>query len=257
MKRPSFQFYPSDWLRDTALRSCSTGARGLWIDMICYMHEGNPYGHLKVGDKVILPDNLARMVGETLEVVSAWLDELKIAGVYDIADDGSIVSRRMIRDENLRKIRASGGKLGGNPALINKDKVNLKDNHKVKNKDKQNPTPSSSSSSSITPIPPNGATSLDDYLEQCKREGKKPIAEDNPVFSYAKEIGLPHDFLRLQWLEFKNYYSLPGAKKYKAWPTVFGKSVRGNWFKLWHIKDSQYCLSTTGLQAQKLHKEAA
>ena len=111
MKRPSFQFYPSDWLRDTALRSCSAGARGLWIDMICFMHEGNPYGHLKVGDKVILPDNLARMVGETLEVVSAWLDELKIAGVYDIADDGSIVSRRMIRDENLRKIRASGGKL--------------------------------------------------------------------------------------------------------------------------------------------------
>ena len=54
MKRPSFQFYPSDWLRDTALRSCSMGARGLWMDMICYMHEGNPYGYLKVGDKVIL-----------------------------------------------------------------------------------------------------------------------------------------------------------------------------------------------------------
>ena len=68
MKRPSFQFYPSDWLRDTALRSCSTGARGLWMDMICFMHEGKPYGHLKVGDKVILPDNLARMVGETIEV---------------------------------------------------------------------------------------------------------------------------------------------------------------------------------------------
>ena len=82
MKRPSFQFYPSDWLRDTALRSCSTGARGLWIDMICYMHEGNPYGHLKVGDKVILPDNLARMVGETFDVVEGWLDELKLAGVY-------------------------------------------------------------------------------------------------------------------------------------------------------------------------------
>ena len=69
MKRPSFQFYPSDWLRDTALRSCSTGARGLWMDMICFMHEGSPYGHLKVGDKVILAFNLSRMVGETLEVV--------------------------------------------------------------------------------------------------------------------------------------------------------------------------------------------
>jgi hypothetical protein len=144
MKRPAFQFYPSDWLRDTALRSCSTGARGLWIDMICYMHEGNPYGHLKVADKVILPANLARMVGETLEVVEGWLEELRHAGVYDIAEDGSIYSRRMIRDENLRQIRANGGKLGGNPNLKPKDKVNLEDNQKVN----QNPTPSSSSSSS-------------------------------------------------------------------------------------------------------------
>ena len=116
--------------------------------MICYMHEGNPYGHLKVGDKVILPSNLARMVGETLEVVEGWLEELRHAGVYDIADDGSIYSRRMIRDENLRQIRANGGKLGGNPNLKSKGKVNLEDNQKVIQEVKQKPTPSSSSSSS-------------------------------------------------------------------------------------------------------------
>lgn len=147
IKRPSFQFYPSDWLRDTALRSCSMGARGLWMDMICYMHEGNPYGHLKVGDKVILPDNLARMVGENLSNVEGWLYELNEAGVYDLID-GVIVSRRMVKDENIRNIRALGGKLGGNPALKAKDKVNLK----VENKDKQKSTPSSSSSSSSSNI---------------------------------------------------------------------------------------------------------
>jgi hypothetical protein len=146
-KRPSFQFYPSDWLRDTALRSCSIGARGLWMDMICYMHEGNPYGYLKVGDKVILPDNLARMVGQTLPEVEGWLSELSQAGVYDLID-GAIVSRRMVKDENLRNIRALGGKLGGNPALMDKDKVNLKVGKEVK----QKPTPSSSSSSSSSNI---------------------------------------------------------------------------------------------------------
>jgi len=139
MKRPSFQFYPSDWLRDTALRSCSTGARGLWIDMICFMHEGTPYGYLKVSDKVILPSNLARMVGETLEVVEEWLHELEEAGVYDI-NNGAIYSRRMIRDEELRQKRAEGGKLGGNPKL--------KVNHEVNQEDKQKLTPSSSSTSS-------------------------------------------------------------------------------------------------------------
>ncbi len=144
MKRPSFQFYPSDWLRDTALRSCSIGARGLWIDMICYMHEGNPYGYLKVKDKVILPANLARMCGLTTSEVEGWLIELQSSGVCESDEDGAIYSRRMIRDENLRLVRAAGGKLGGNPKL----KVNLEDNVEVGNEVKQKPTPSSSSSSS-------------------------------------------------------------------------------------------------------------
>jgi hypothetical protein len=143
MKRPSFQFYPADWLRDTALRSCSTGARGLWIDMICFMHEGNPYGHLKVGNKVILSTNLASMVGATLKDVIDWLEELHQAGVYELGEGGEIYSKRMVRDEILRNKRAEGGKLGGNPAL----KVNHEDNPKVEFEDKQKPTPSSSSSS--------------------------------------------------------------------------------------------------------------
>lgn len=108
-----------------------------------------------------------------------------------------------------------------------------------------------------TPKPPRGAISLEQYLEQCKADSKKPIPEDHPVFDYAKEIGLPHDFLRLQWLEFKDRYTAPGAKKYKLWSTVFAKSVRDNWFRLWMLKDDQYVLTTTGLQAQKLHKVAA
>lgn len=117
MKRPSFQFYPGDWLRATELRSCSVGARGLWIDMICFMHEGSPYGHLKVNSKVITPLLLARMVGESEETVTKWLAELEDAGVFSRTDDGCIFSRRMIKDENLRDARASGGKLGGNPKL--------------------------------------------------------------------------------------------------------------------------------------------
>jgi len=172
MKRPSFQFYPSDWLRDTALRSCSTGARGLWIDMICFMHEGSPYGHLKVANKVILPSNLARMVGETLDIVEGWLHELQEAGVYD-TDNGAIYSRRMIRDEELRQKRAEGGKLGGNP--------NLKVNHEVK----QKPTPSSSSpsSSSKKKIATSVAIVFPDWLpketwdafiQMRKRIGKPP-----------------------------------------------------------------------------------
>lgn len=109
------------------------------------------------------------------------------------------------------------------------------------------------------PIPPKGgsAISLNAYLKICKDEGKKAIPEGHAVFAYAEKVGIPHEFLKLQWLEFKNRYSLEGAKRYKAWPTVFLKSVQGNWFKLWYATDDGYALTTVGLQAKKLHKEAA
>ena len=128
-KRPAFQFYPGDWLRSTDVRTCSVGARGLWIDMICLMHEGTPYGHLKVARKVILPENLAKIVGATLHEVEGWLLELEEVGVFSRSDDGTIFSRRMIRDEEIREKRASGGHLGGNPKLksekATQSKVNL------------------------------------------------------------------------------------------------------------------------------------
>ena len=117
------------------------------MDMICFMHEGSPYGHLKVKDKVILPPNLARMCGLTVGETEGFLTELHDAGVYETDEAGCICSRRMIRDEHLRNVRAAGGKKGGNPSL-KAGKVNLKDNLKVGNEVKQKPTPSSSSSSS-------------------------------------------------------------------------------------------------------------
>ena len=111
VKRPAFQFYPGDWLRSTDLRSCSIGARGLWIDMLCLMHEGTPYGYLKVGNKDILPPILAKMVGESTENVEIWLKELENSGVFSRkpTENGSIYSRRMVRDEKVRESRASGG----------------------------------------------------------------------------------------------------------------------------------------------------
>src|SRR5258708_2276608 len=122
MKRPSFQFYPGDWLNDAALRLCSVAARGLWMDMICLMHQGSEYGYLKVNHKVILNANLTRIVGSTLPEVEGWLAELESAGVYLKDESGCIFSKRMINDERVRQLRACGGKLGGNPSLR---KVNL------------------------------------------------------------------------------------------------------------------------------------
>src|SRR5215813_4234440 len=99
--RPSFQFYPADWLRDPGLRSCSLSARGLWIDMLSYMHEAEPYGHLRLNGRDLGPEALARMVGSPLKKVRQYLDELEAAGVYSRTDTGTIFSRRMVRDEEI------------------------------------------------------------------------------------------------------------------------------------------------------------
>jgi hypothetical protein len=141
------------------------------MDMICFMHEGEPYGHLKVKDKVILTANLSRMVGETLEVVEGWLLELFQAGVYDTTENGVIFSKRMVRDENLRQQRAAGGIKGGNPALMDKGKVNLE----VISEVKQKPTPSSSSSSSSSIkntniCPPSGEPDEKAGLPKCEHQ---------------------------------------------------------------------------------------
>jgi len=111
-KRPAFQFYPGDWMRSADLRSCSVAARGLWIEMLCLMHDGNPYGHLRVGDRVIGVQQLARMVGSTLKEAQICIAELVESGVCSVADDGCFYSRRMVRDEQVRNARIEGGKAG-------------------------------------------------------------------------------------------------------------------------------------------------
>jgi hypothetical protein len=172
MKRPSFQFYPGDWLNDVALRMVSAGARGLWIDMMCIMHQGSDYGYLKVNGKVILTPNLARMTGSTSQEAEGYLSELEAAGVFSRDEYGCIFSRRMIRDEKVREARAAGGSKGGNPALMGKNKDNLPPNLP--------PTPSSSSSSSVnSPSESKGARASrlptdwqpsDEDMNFCKAE---------------------------------------------------------------------------------------
>jgi hypothetical protein len=129
-------------------------------------------------------------------------------------------------------------------------------------------TSTSSLTSKAPPIPPKGgepgeqkakgAISLRSYLDDCRKAGAKAIPEGHAVFAYATKVGIPEDFLRLHWLEFKDRYTAPDSKRYKAWPTVFHKSVKGNWFKLWFLgNDGNYALTTVGQQAQRSHAEGA
>ena len=286
MRRPAFQFYPADWRSNAKLRRCSDAARGGWVDVMCLLHDSDEYGVCRWPLA-----ELARAAGVTLKLVRelAAKDVLKGAdkGAADyvftprhagkdgepvtlvVAGDGPCwYSSRFVRDEWVRHRR-------GQSTQFSPDNQPPKAGPKPSPKSTPMPPigvrlgdgPSSSSSSKYlnTPIPPagglpdrkrTGAISLQAFLAECKAAGVKPIPEDASVFQYAAKAGIPHEFLRLQWLEFKERHTQPGAKRYKAWAKTFDNSVRGNWYRLWYAtSDGGYALSTTGIQADNAHKE--
>jgi len=98
-KRPWLKFYPQDWRGDPKLRMCSIGARGLWVEMICLMHEAEPYGHLLINKVPVTNRQLASLAGIPQADCMKYLLELESSGVYSRTPEKTIFSRRMVRDE--------------------------------------------------------------------------------------------------------------------------------------------------------------
>ncbi len=115
MSTPWLKFYPSDWRADPALRVCSIAARGLWMEMLCVMHEAEPRGTLRVNGKPLNDRQLAGLAG--CSEIEALLSELEDAGVFSRDEAGTIFSRRMMRDEAKAEEDKANGKRGGNPSI--------------------------------------------------------------------------------------------------------------------------------------------
>lgn len=47
MRRPSLQFYPGDWQANPKLRRCSHAEKGIWLDVICILHDQDEYGVIR------------------------------------------------------------------------------------------------------------------------------------------------------------------------------------------------------------------
>ena len=137
-KAPAFQFYPADWLNDIKLQSCSLESQGLLINLMCIMHQSKPYGYLMINGSIPPMKAVCKVLRLHHKTYQARLKELLLYGVLSKDENGCIFCKRMVKDEQIRGIRRSAGKLGGNPLL----------KQKVKHVSKQKSTPSSSSSSS-------------------------------------------------------------------------------------------------------------
>lgn len=111
-KMPAMMFYVGDWRKDPNLCRCTHAAKGVWVDILCLMHESEERG--------VLPwaaEEIANAVGGERTSTLALIDELTRKGVCTIREDGAMVCRRMVRDESKRRICTEAGKKGGNPKL--------------------------------------------------------------------------------------------------------------------------------------------
>jgi len=110
--RPSFQWYPDDWLAEPGLRMCDLAARGLWIDLLCHMFKMENRGQLRIASDAMTVTDIAHLVGRPVAEVQAALNQLIKFRVCETADDGTIYSRRMVREERLRHNKVMAGKKG-------------------------------------------------------------------------------------------------------------------------------------------------
>jgi hypothetical protein len=186
LKRPAFQFYPADWRTDSSLKVCTLAARGLWVEMLCLLHElgqqeGSRYGFLELRGKPLSPDQLGRLVGIDLATLGPLLEELEAAGVFSRDEGGVIYSRRLDRDGKIKQIRSNAGSKGGS-----------KSQAKAKQTTKQNGSKTPSKATSKTQA--NGAHArapAEDEVEVEEEEEEKggPGESDTP----ATVVDLYHD----------------------------------------------------------------
>lgn len=97
--------------------------------------------------------------------------------------------------------------------------------------------------------PKRGLMKLDTWLATLGDADAIPA--DDPIFGYARQTGIPVDFLELSWLRFCEDMRQRG-KLQRDWRAHYRNAVRSNWFKLWWFAPDGSCqLTTTGEQARR------
>lgn len=126
------KFFWADWESDEALRLCSLASQGLWMRMLCLAAKADPTGYVTVNGRPLGVTDIARLAGVTETECESLLSELDRNGVFSRTRNGTIYSRRMMRDAKRRQIAQKNGKSGGNPNLSKDKEKSPPDNPLVK-----------------------------------------------------------------------------------------------------------------------------
>ena len=248
---PSFQFYPGDWQHDPALGACSAMARGVWIELLCQMHHGAPYGHLLINGQAPSLQMIARNARLEVREIRKGIGELEAAGVLRRTPEGMFYSTRMIRDEARRQEKKEAGKLGAEHGVKASDNPNASrpGERRLGGRPKQPPTeppstpdkatrqkppPSSStaSSSSVSEENGKGAVAVDSIESFTEGTERKQLFDDvRRAFpdvrpAWVREIFAKHG-LRLIAKQLRLFPERKDSAR-KPWP-LFRASIEGDW----------------------------
>ena len=108
MKMPYFPFYPGDWMKDPALSMCTPATRGIWIDLICAMHELDRMGEVRGTLQAL--SQTCRCTAAAMKVSLKELDRTKTAIVNYCNGEVTVICRRMQRayierDETRKRVQ--------------------------------------------------------------------------------------------------------------------------------------------------------
>lgn len=124
MNLPYLKLYPGDWQKNPDFKRCSHHARGVLFDTLCLAAETEDRGVFISNGKPWSEKELSEAIGGNFNDTARSVSELLVKGVLKKRRDGAIFVPQLVDEEILRRKRAKGGQLGGNPNL----KVNLHEN---------------------------------------------------------------------------------------------------------------------------------
>lgn len=102
-KMPASLFYWGDFVRDPNVRRCTHAEVGVWIRTLCLMFEAERKGVLSTNGVPWTDEEICLAIGGRYEETLNCVTALVTKGVASRNEDGSLVSRRMYRDEKERE----------------------------------------------------------------------------------------------------------------------------------------------------------
>ena len=119
-KLPAIQWYPGDWRKDPGVQALDYHHRGVWFEVLMLMWESEDRGRLKLNGRPMPDSAMARPLGLSVDEWVQIRTTLLEYGVASEDDDGALICRRMVRDEQTRRqketlshTRAEAGRKGG------------------------------------------------------------------------------------------------------------------------------------------------